>query len=1495
MSQVRKLLNGNKIPIAQQGYKLRLDSQEYNVTDDQLKLIENELSNLDPNLRRFLGNWTTGIKSGNGYIDRVPNTVWEGMIDGVGDSDMKRLKEQKPNKWEAIAGKDSYYAKQAINAASKITYDILNAPTSTTNNSSKTKLSLDKRDLDFNTDSEGRKYLGPTNGWAKTRIEQILDHLSSGDNSTYDASDLDFSDINSWLDSLNDADKYGAAKTYFADLWERMKNPGFDTADDYKGQDVADILRLFNINIDGSNNSEIPVTSAAIKSALEKDLPGVYDIIGDNFTKDKYGIWRLNPGATFDFGIPELVGRNIYFNDDFFEKYPHLHLDPLRGLTYYNGALYKKDSPELAQILNREGGYNELVRKGLFDEADDEILTRFTEGNRQNLAALDTNNAYHWFVNNPEYRYRTLTGAIKPMNYDMKPGDELIQFINLANPDEDGPYKTYGYKFALLPGDHGEPIFFTRDQLSEISGATPSGLQAKPKVNSPGSKAHGFIYTDPTGSEGEPSEVRLYEDPNDSSNAILHIPEIYATNTEGKDLILPKELAKILTDTQNTWLPLVLEDPERRNDFEELMSTLVQSWWRRADSYGVFGRDWFGIGDRARRQFKRLGFSDDDLAKVLSAWNKAKKGSRSKRRSQYLTSAPTFNKDGGKIGYIAKLATGGFTNSSDKTDLVSTVKYDVTVNNPKNARSLSEISDFGPADWADLTALAADLASLGITIADPTNIAGMATGVASSLARYSADKERHTKGAGAQLALNLGMDAVTLLPVLGDAANAGKVARGIRRALPTIIKLASVAGISQAAINSAKKIANGEKFTVRDLSLVANAITSGVALAKTGGFGKQEKTIKTKGAIADQKITVGTGEGATEIKLKGTDLANISGKTDARTQLTKLIEKNLPDGVTKTNEEISNAVDSLMSKNVFQKVFNRDSQRFNAKRLPKTQETKTVEANGNWLHDWWYGVGDSRIGYLAKLRGAQPDANGRLVDPRRNLFKTVERTTKVPGLVQRYVADMDDSGTQIVPGLVDEIVQGIGRNPIRVKGYQSGIVAPQIFTNHKLLSGNEYVELPGTYKPFYKSGGVIKAQAGTSGIGFDYRQRMLDDMANKNQPWYPKDPLGIKDFSLSFTPRQNTTFNPDWQPTKPDWWVGEWNPQKTITSDTTQSGDQSDSVGGMTSPVPNYTKFLLPALSGIRFAVNSHFQNKYRDQAKAMVNAARYDEQAPVLNTYRTDNPALDRQLQQIQSERMLGVKPVTSDVVTNNAIQNQREAQLYDRERDIVNQRSQFDWNAQKENTGIENQNIINAVQTANSNRARTASINSALKQQDMEHTLRRGQSWENLGLEIQNNIKKDLDYVNSYNRSQYAEELQKQYDTEFDSKFKGARAQYNNLSATEAAKYTDLEDYVRTTRPDEWAKYANTLTEKQKYLAGLMNDWIYANALNYRYPDWLLGRNAPTDANKYKKGGRLNGTTRYKLEPDEQIWVDNNKATHAAIAKLSDNTIKLLLRSLK
>lgn len=109
----------------------------------------------------------------------------------------------------------------------------------------------------------------------------------------------------------------------------------------------------------------------------------------------------------------------------------------------------------------------------------------------------------------------------------------------------------------------------------------------------------------------------------------------------------------------------------------------------------------------------------------------------------------------------------------------------------------------------DLVALLGDLGSLGAAFVPGANVASAGIGAAASTARFAANKQRGTSGAGLNYAADLLMDAATL--PLGGAAKGWKVVRAVKKALPTIVKAASVYGLGSAVVNSATKIANGEK------------------------------------------------------------------------------------------------------------------------------------------------------------------------------------------------------------------------------------------------------------------------------------------------------------------------------------------------------------------------------------------------------------------------------------------------------------------------------------------------------------------------------------------------------------------------------------------------------------------------------------------------------------------------------------------------------------
>ena len=189
MSQIKKLLFGETIPKAQEGYKFNLDGQDIYYSDDDLKEIGDRIAALDNNYKRFLGNAVAAIKGGNQSGNRASNTISMDQLSGLSAKDLKRLSKN-GSYWETISGKDSYHAREAISAYLNILHSVANKPKKE-EKSSKTKIDKNELPLDYNT-KEGKKYLSPTNENninARNRVAAILEHIKEGDNSKYEAPD----------------------------------------------------------------------------------------------------------------------------------------------------------------------------------------------------------------------------------------------------------------------------------------------------------------------------------------------------------------------------------------------------------------------------------------------------------------------------------------------------------------------------------------------------------------------------------------------------------------------------------------------------------------------------------------------------------------------------------------------------------------------------------------------------------------------------------------------------------------------------------------------------------------------------------------------------------------------------------------------------------------------------------------------------------------------------------------------------------------------------------------------------------------------------------------------------------------------------------------------------------------------------------------------------------------------------------------------------------
>ena len=1821
MSQVRKFLqNGGNTP---RTYNLILDGQSFTINDDQLTEINNEIAALDPRHRAYLGGVAGTIASGVFVGNRAKNEISAPALSNLNDKEMDFLKAGKQTVWEAITDSNTYRAKEAINEALNIVARVVHKKSETKSEASSKNIAHNRKaNFDYDT-IDGKQVFStnPINGLITDRFKSYLDWLS----------DEKWGDANQWEEALGDNE--AVLRSWYNNLGSReLAQAAIDKAMDEVrskpwnevSEATKELLKYFNIGNGESTSAVVPKSD--IQNQIEtdfKDNPGLYDFIGDAFVKDKYGIWRLKPGMEFNIGIPELNGRNIYFNDDFYEQYgADPRFAPLKGLSFINGALYPKDSKHLAAYLNEPGGFNELVAKGDFQRADEKVLTRFTALNKENPQRLGQDKYSAYMEAHPSYLFTNITGLADPTVSGLLGNDGyLLQYIDLDSPEFDGPYKTYKYKYVGLDKDGLNGVDIpginkrTNGQLKPFGGYYD-------RISGTGTDYDGRYYIDFTGRNKRTKKdeigYRLIVDPNDASSYLLHVPKVYATGVQKEDYIkIPKELGDLLIKYKNDWANMVVGNAKNQKIFNHIISKLVQS---RSAQAGFSWSDIYSFRELFSKDIKDLkqffpSANVAELQKVVNALHESYKNNKAERTLDYLETPPssqiTMEKHGGKMEYVAKLATGGISGGSLETKGPYRVKSKRPIQNPRNAAPITHIGqeDWTNADTADLIALIGDLGSLAAAIIPGANTASAAIGAGSSLTRYGADlsRDHNWLAATTGLLLNLTMDAATLIPFSSGIAKSYKIVRSVKEALPTIIKMASVYGLGSAVVESARRIANGEEWTTRDVSNLVNGLTAVTGIYKQG-LGKGKKTVTT------DKMSVPT-RTTDKVDLKGKSIELSSAEVDGIAKLDKSKQADAMDNLLwekvkkmsgKSNlskEDALAAVDRSQfdfdhrNWNPFRKGFLRNTTDFELGNTSTTKYNKSTK-RGEYNDAMIYGnqkastlppripnKSDVRVstgkatgpdGFIYNINEAPTGSTpiyrtyqGRVVKPSDQQLVPVTNPTiqatrysiatpqlfgpqyfkndyehepleelKNGGIIKAQqgtiVATVTRRGTngnqktetyEFPEGTSEDIINqtiygtaGLHLNVAGVEGnsaYDPNEIVnisfskntnqvneepkletkeetPQVKTNPVLVGVKP---LPSSLRPNVssydfinynvspteqskvipnvplakqklikiktrtpkdmndlvnvlqelvnnKSNSVVKGQNGLSGnwgpthpwvqelfnkYGIDPNSVYYRD---KEGPWINGEkiregvdwgrkvdgvykPAGdispyptlydtpeqlnaeAKDYLLGlYGKAYESTGTPDLTPYGPksvNWeevdekplpssnakihadmfldadpsitiagapvgkdkngniysdyakfpagttenspayqeWLSSlkennlpelndgWHTptfndarqaiieaypstkplqgslSSTASAKTGGTGNGSgdgDNPNGYNYDISDKTKWIIPALSALRFGMTANAQKRYLEQAKRMLNAGRFQELATWANLPTNDNPALDRQLQQVRLERMAGVKPVTSDLIANNALWNQREAQLYDRENDIISKRSAFDWDVKREALNIMNQNLANQITTHNSNLARQKAIDAAIEQQKLDFIERQNMSRQNMLMELSNNVMNDRKALLSYNQSVFADRQSRDYDAFLRKNFSDAATAYANLPYAQRAAYADLEDYIIRTVPgseEEIAKY-----RRQMFMDQL--EWQKTNALNYDY-GWLSGKESTVGNKKFKKGGRVNGTTRYTKDPDEQIWIDNNKASHNQSAKLSDHTIKLLLRALK
>lgn len=1620
MSQVRKLLNGNKIIKAQEGYKFKLDSQDVYFSDDDLKEIDRQIAGLPMNYRRFLGGATTAIKNGNQFGSTADNTLTLDQLSNLGNGDIRRLEKKKGTYWEALVKPDSYEAKHAINAYLNILSSVANKK------STKEKISKTPLSLIFNPGENNTYSLSETAGnnyAAKTRVLDLLAANSAGKDSKHDVSDWDLTWMPGWMASLPGEDKLKAAQDYVNDLWTRMAS-GYDpklTPDD------ENFLRNFYITF-------------GFNSPKKAGSAGGTDTSEDAAKQDRIEGVVYNEQGEIDPNQREENGAFRTFKD----KNGNLHAISKEG----DVKPYLFSSKERLMRYGLSDDYlNSVLYKGrIYKPSEITPETNIDLYNRMQGVITKNNGA-----RNPEELHQALSELIDYTDYDPTA-------YTYYNPEQHF-WNDAGIRTALgRTGNYG------------IFNASPAYSGAKSiygvyDFNTPGTNEWGFrapfyLIIDDDGNirlnaEGNPQWTELPED-------ITYIPNMeygagpgfgtWESINNGN-----YAAAREIPAAESSRPPYIIYE-----DFDG-------NWY-----YNNSGRDlipldqdlvdWLNEGNKPKPAQMENGTLSGKRKATSSApitppgWN----GTRKEGGLIPVKPLPKYQM--GAAMLVKKEAEPVFTPSQNHDPLSSSIRISDAANAEDFWNALSS------AEKEEIIATSIDLGGAVAGLAGPVgSVAGAITGLGSTGMFLDAAKKRKGSldwGDYGQAALSTLLDVVSILPWVGEAGKVAKIGNSIQKVAAPLGKIFTLMGLSAAAsvltkptkewttddlvklssglqamtnIGSGLRVGRGESRLAARLSADAkpevpvykSSKDYTVVTQKTEKVGKKGKKTQTIDVEQKQQIVLDNDDvnaivnsekpaGETlrgilkdKYKVKESDIAaddkalldefGFDTKTHRRFGVfgKRTVEANevtpekpekyskygyLLDPFRLRNSEIRRreyidrrlASDpelvaqlgpkrTLISEQVNPReeirTYNTESPLGRSERrayissltrLGRMQpgtwsfrrpidegigETTEINRSGEMkardiVHEYENtGLQPSMFHEEATQMGREyPKVHADAVKD--DLIYSVRAATKPEDkpkaspsarlgaesvsnneLISYILGNSEEAGLSsreaitFLKGLTDKKRKSL-LNALRNSGDRRGMEIANYFTEEgaqktvgdKLTRGREHVS---------KALAELKERSKTSG---NRKERSLKQMAaNLEELRNSKDPMKtLSKLASSEKSKALANENPKEHREalnqalrdavyskltglRLDRYLTKVQKQMNKDGLKFKHGGvfkfQNGTGGGWLKQIGQWYNKAPIALELLDLAVNNHYNSKAFDAMREGANATIIHKQSPRIVNAALDNSAYERQLQNIREERMSNPINSTSDQVLNNALKNQRDAQLYERENAVmtgINQNT-ANYNAQLAEN-MTRQNITDA-EVENDYLTSVGAAKSAIGQIKAQENFLRGKNLSNLLTYGKYAINKDVEKLNTAGEFALSQSQLNEKKQFFIRNFSDLYSEYNGLPSDEKLKYQDLADYIQIKYPQRW------LEHQQEY-EDLENRQIN-DVYSFKTKPTILPFAPPTfdplAVQNSKKGGRLRGNTRYKNEPDEQVWIDSNKAVHAAVAKLQDNTIKLLLRALK
>lgn len=1287
MSQVKKF---------QSGGSLTIDGKRYEATPELIQALSSHLKSYGDTAAPLAG-LTTALMNGQDVVyDSIGNTItgMNGNWTGIDDrADAKR--NVGASRWrkglQAAFNTDAHQFRNALRYLSGFTYNDKPAETPTSN---LTDIYGNQLWYEWTDDEKGNKVLvkdAAANRGITSRIAALSDYLNMSDEAAAKKYKL-----GSWYDAQRMQalrDLYKAHPTDWQATIDRIAANAAKGPDALTAEDKA-FLKHFNIGEGASSASDSGSASTKLSAAdrtkwTNAGHSALIDLLGGHAHLNDDGSISLNDGEDWSSYIGNYANGNIWFNNDFYRSEgADGRLNPFKGYTYYVGSdgvgrLYGQDNATLGNILNTDNGFNQLVKSGRFDDANKLIRYRFSKGALENPEAVNDTTYSSFFQNNPNYRFSNLTGLATVEG--MKDTDQLVQYINTAEDAKEGQYRVFPYRYRILD-EWGNDVTEARregspeitfEDLQEIANGTQRDFTAHKRVpkSNPNKNYNNRYYEDILDANNGETGFRFYYDINNpNEDVILQMPEIRAAGVEGQDIRLPKEIAQTLNESIkrakaegiNSWLDNIIGNPQNQKDFVQWLSSLAQSRYRR-NSHGFWG---YGIGER--RQLLKMGFSEEEVEKLQNALRTAMKGNRAERRSRYLVLAPQL-----KHGGVIKNQFGGFAGGSKQSVGVSQKNVSTKGTNYKNAAGIGDSQNWTDADTADIIALVADLGSLATAFVPGANLASVGTGAAGSTARFYADRQRGTKGAGLNYLLNLGMDATMAIPILGGMGKIAKIPERIAKAMPTILKAASVYGIGSGTINTLQKIASGEKFTVRDLDSVVNTLTAAIGLGKSGGFGKSKEEMAIKNVAIKGNNSI---EGTKSFTLKGSDLEKIETPKALKELVAK--EAKVAGDNAVTVENVAERYD--LSKFITERSKLNPKTWFNKNNKERFEKPKK-EATG--------GIKEAKTEFGRQVRQYQKEYNDQL--------------RGVPPMQQEIV--MPENTQQ---GLMELNVPAV----IRQVGFKrKGIALPQLiypFTDANNQRNQWEQPSDVVMRPLYKKGGRIVKGA----TGFPTLDLFKPGQINYSVDLINPQKTNYQSFSTPITESFNSNLNQTIQDNNTklsgiklgNLLRGEDTLDNRLALNTILNNISSnpfsnkpktkanngDEQGGLNENLP-----LLDLNVPLNWLRAAHSMAQSDKQLQNFLSRPRYYMHAPLLNAPRFIDSG-QKAAYDAAANRTRMYKPVTSDATRNDAAIRQRQAEATNLEiqGNLAHSQEVGKYHAALDE--FNNQNMIRNTEIANQNR---------------------------------------------------------------------------------------------------------------------------------------------------------------------------------------------------